>query len=326
MRDPSRTNLRQGEVAIALPSSPIENGAWRKVVGMSGTATESGGTARCCFCHLSKEEVAYLIAGPNLSPRGYICDECVEVCNSILLEERRNKPQTERAKVMPRPNEYRPDFPPSFALHVSQSQGEVRGNYGGGDFRALRGYTLKEAITHLYGVNPIRMLLPASLNDSKRYDFSIVLPAQEDWETMKAHMQQGLLDYFNLCATRENRNEDVYVVTAAQGRTPPLVKRHVAGNIAFGSSGSVEFTRDPGDNPAEVLGGIKPLNISALRGISLDGTADEFCGTLERILDRPVINETNSEGDFEFRVDRGEGSASDNPLGTPSMRGWDSRS
>jgi uncharacterized protein (TIGR03435 family) len=274
-------------------------------------ATESGGTARCCFCHRSEDDVAYLIAGPNLSPRGYICDECVEVCNSILLEERRNKPQTERAKRMPRPNKDRPDFPPSFALHVSQSQGEVRGNYGGGDFKALRGYTLKEAITYLYGVNPIRVLLPASLNNSKRYDFSIVLPAQEDWETMKAHMQQGLLDYFNICATRENRSEDVYVVTAAQGRTPPLVNRHVADNMAFGSSGSVEFTSSSGDNPAEVLGGIKPLSVSALSGISLDGTADKFCGTLEEIVDRPVVNETNLEGDFEFRVERGKGSAND---------------
>jgi uncharacterized protein (TIGR03435 family) len=251
--------------------------------------------------------VAYLIAGPNFSPRAYICDECVEVCNSILLEERRDKPQTERAKRMPGPNNYKPNFPPSFALHVSQSHGEVRGNYGGGDFTALRGYTLKEAITHLYGVNPIRVLLPGSLNNSKRYDFSIVLPAQEDWETMKAHMQQGLLDYFNLCAIREDRSEDVYVVTAAQGRTLPLVKRHVVDDIAFGAGGTVEFTSDHSD----VLGGIKPLSISALRGISLDGTADKFCSTLEEILDRPVVNETNLEGDFEFRLERGKGSAND---------------
>jgi hypothetical protein len=66
------------------------------------------------------------------------------------------------------------------------------------------------------------VLLPASLNNNKRYDFSIALAAQEDWETMKAHMQQGLLDYFTLCAIRENRSEDVYVVTAAQGRPPPV--------------------------------------------------------------------------------------------------------
>jgi hypothetical protein len=92
---------------------------------------------------------------------------------------------------------------------------------------------------------------------------------------------------------------------------PPLVKRDVAGNIAFGSGGSVEYTSEPGDNPAEVLGGIKPVNISALHSISLDGTADELCSTLEEILDRPVVNETNLEGDFEFGVKRGEASASD---------------
>jgi uncharacterized protein (TIGR03435 family) len=274
-------------------------------------ATEPGGTERCCFCHRSKDVVAYLIAGPNLSPRAYICDECVEVCNSILLEERRNKPQTERAKRMPRPNKYRPEVPPSFALHVSQSQGEVRGNYGGDDFKALRGYTLKEAVTYLYGVSPIRVLLPASLNNSKRYDFSIVLPAPEDWETMKVRMQQGLLDYFNLCATRENRSEEVYLVTALPGRTPPLINRHVAGSMAFGSSRSVQFTSDSGDNSAKVLGGVKPLSVSALSGISLDGTADEFCRTLEEIVDRPVVNETNLEGDFKFRLERGKGSAND---------------
>ena len=36
------------------------------------------------------------------------------------------------------------------------------------DFRALRGYTLKEEITYLYGVNPVRVLLSASLNNDRR--------------------------------------------------------------------------------------------------------------------------------------------------------------
>jgi uncharacterized protein (TIGR03435 family) len=209
------------------------------------------------------------------------------------------------------PTQTGPIIPPSSALHVSQSQGEVRSNCGGGDFTALRGYTLKEAITYLYGVDQIRVLLPASLDDSKRYDFSIVLPAQEESETIKAHVQQGLLDYFNLYAKRENRSEEVYVVAAAQGRTPPLAKRHVADHMAFGSGGSVEFTSDPSDVPANVPGGIKRLSVSTLRGLSLDGTADEFCGTLERILDRPVVNETTLQGDFEFHVERREGSPND---------------
>jgi ATP-dependent protease Clp ATPase subunit len=37
---------------------------------------------------MSKDDVAYLIASPTDCPRAYICDECVEVCHSILGESR----------------------------------------------------------------------------------------------------------------------------------------------------------------------------------------------------------------------------------------------
>ena len=60
---------------------------------MSVEPTESAETPRCSFCQKSKNDVAYLIASPNDYPRAYICDECVEVCHSILGE-RHNKPQT----------------------------------------------------------------------------------------------------------------------------------------------------------------------------------------------------------------------------------------
>jgi hypothetical protein len=77
-----------------LPGSPIENGGWRKVLGMSVKTTESGGTPRCSFCHRSQDDVAYLIASPTDYPRAYICDECVEFCHSALSEGL-NKHQTE---------------------------------------------------------------------------------------------------------------------------------------------------------------------------------------------------------------------------------------
>jgi ATP-dependent protease Clp ATPase subunit len=37
---------------------------------------------------MSKDDAAYLIASPPDYPRAYICDECVEVCHSILRESR----------------------------------------------------------------------------------------------------------------------------------------------------------------------------------------------------------------------------------------------
>lgn len=39
-------------------------------------------TCSCSFCGKNQEEVSKLIAGPNV----YICDECIELCNEIVLD------------------------------------------------------------------------------------------------------------------------------------------------------------------------------------------------------------------------------------------------
>ena len=47
---------------------------------------------KCTFCGKSRHMVESLIAGP---PHIYICNECVELCNSILIEElHKGEPQT----------------------------------------------------------------------------------------------------------------------------------------------------------------------------------------------------------------------------------------
>ncbi|MCH2111883.1 MAG: ATP-dependent Clp protease ATP-binding subunit ClpX, partial [Planctomycetes bacterium] len=45
-----------------------------------------GGAERCTFCEKVRAQVQSLIAGP---PGIYICNECVDICNSILHEEDR---------------------------------------------------------------------------------------------------------------------------------------------------------------------------------------------------------------------------------------------
>jgi ClpX C4-type zinc finger protein len=42
-------------------------------------------TLRCSFCNKNQADVNKLIAGPAV----FICDECVEVCNDIILDDRR---------------------------------------------------------------------------------------------------------------------------------------------------------------------------------------------------------------------------------------------
>ena len=50
---------------------------------MPKKASDKSDSLRCSFCGKNQEEVKKLIAGPNV----YICDECVELCNDIMIEE-----------------------------------------------------------------------------------------------------------------------------------------------------------------------------------------------------------------------------------------------
>lgn len=65
-------------------------------------SNETFGTLRCSFCGKSQREVKKLIAGPGV----YICDECIDLCNDIIIEE---KDRDEGAKggglKVPRPSE-----------------------------------------------------------------------------------------------------------------------------------------------------------------------------------------------------------------------------
>jgi ATP-dependent Clp protease ATP-binding subunit ClpX len=45
--------------------------------------SESGEVLKCSFCGKSQKQVRKLIAGPGV----YICDECIELCNEIIVEE-----------------------------------------------------------------------------------------------------------------------------------------------------------------------------------------------------------------------------------------------
>lgn len=211
---------------------------------------------------------------------------------------------------MPRPNDHKPDFPPSNTFHVSPSETGERGTFSGMDFRSFKGLDLKEVIGEVYDVNPIRIILPAGIDLKKRYDFSVVLPAPESKEEMDERFRQGVQEYFHLAAMRESRLMDVYVVTASD-RKPPSAKPATADDGSIGFSSSVSFTEvmtaesgDFGEFPNAVP-------IGAIRSIALDGTADEFCRTLERQLDRPVVNETNLEGEFEFHVEASRNAKND---------------
>ncbi len=55
---------------------------------------------RCSFCGKSQEEVKKLIAGPTV----YICDECIDLCNEIIIEEG-NQEKGASSTKLPKPHE-----------------------------------------------------------------------------------------------------------------------------------------------------------------------------------------------------------------------------
>jgi len=63
---------------------------------------------RCSFCHRTQDAVKKLISSRGEQPRVYICDECIDVCSTMLEEETGGGAATAQLKV-PRPTEVK-DF------------------------------------------------------------------------------------------------------------------------------------------------------------------------------------------------------------------------
>jgi len=62
----------------------------------------SDNTLYCSFCGKSQHDVKKLIAGPTV----FICDECIELCNEIIVEELSGEQKEEKADSgLPRPAE-----------------------------------------------------------------------------------------------------------------------------------------------------------------------------------------------------------------------------
>lgn len=55
----------------------------------------------CSFCGKSQREVKKLIAGPGV----YICDECIDLCNDIIVEEQDKEDRSSSLLTVPKPQE-----------------------------------------------------------------------------------------------------------------------------------------------------------------------------------------------------------------------------
>jgi len=208
---------------------------------------------------------------------------------------------------MPREEDLRPKFSPSYTVHIAPAKDALNGsNNSGMDYWSLQGFTLKRLLAEMLELNAIRIELPASIDASARYDFSIVLPKFEDREVMRRVILQGVEDYFHLRGMRENRLRNAYVLTASKPKLPASVVDPQAGG--FSSFGYFDFS-DPFDASDKSYG------IDAMTGFSMgSATVEEFCHGLERSLDRPLVNETKLDGRFDFQLPETERAPQEPPI------------
>lgn len=65
------------------------------------TTKDTNGALRCSFCGKGQKEVKKLIAGPGV----YICDECIDLCNDIIDEEKERETAVKGTFKVPKPSD-----------------------------------------------------------------------------------------------------------------------------------------------------------------------------------------------------------------------------
>jgi ATP-dependent Clp protease ATP-binding subunit ClpX len=77
----------------------------------------NGKTLYCSFCGKSQHEVKKLIAGPSV----YICDECVDLCRDIIVEESEQAESSHEDKPLPKPSEIK-DYLDDYVIGQSMAK------------------------------------------------------------------------------------------------------------------------------------------------------------------------------------------------------------
>jgi uncharacterized protein (TIGR03435 family) len=213
---------------------------------------------------------------------------------------------------MPRPQDNRPAFAPSYEVHIQVSADKNSGgNSRSYDYWSLKGYTVRRALAEALDVNPIRIVLPPEADTKEHYDFEIVLPQPQSPESQRELMRRAIEDKFHLASASERRLQDVYVLTASDPKlTPAPADSFGGGGVLTSRVSTADF-----ESIADLENGSLDIrqDVNSFGSISVSNdTVDGFCRMLEMNLDRPLVNETRIQGNFDFTV-RGNEGAPDHP-------------
>ncbi|HWQ02971.1 MAG TPA: TIGR03435 family protein [Candidatus Nitrosotenuis sp.] len=138
---------------------------------------------------------------------------------------------------------------------------------------AAQGATLRSVISTAYSIAPTRIVMDEVLGNT-RYDVLATAPRAQE-AMLNKFLREALEGTFNFRARRETRETDVYVLVAPHGPKPAL-RPWVSGD------GTTRWSR----GKATVV------------GMPLAG----LISMLESVVQRPIVDETQLTGKFDFEL------------------------
>jgi peroxiredoxin len=167
-----------------------------------------------------------------------------------LLEGGKVRLETEPERWEPPHAPEKPGIPTSYEVHISPSKTNGTEGSSGPDFWVQRGFDLKTMVSMVYEKDLSRLVLPKALDNDDKFDFVVVLPKEEDEQTIHQLVQRAIEKQFKVSAAVESKPAEVYVMTAIKGKTPPAKTGNESFGGGFTGASGFEFSLPEGTPPS----------------------------------------------------------------------------
>jgi uncharacterized protein (TIGR03435 family) len=180
------------------------------------------------------------------------------------------------------------------------------------------GMTLKALVQNAYSVKDYQVT-GAPWMDEQRFDISAKLPDGANKDQAPEMLQNLLKDRFKVTLHREKKDHPIYALVVGKGG-PKLKASEITVDTpgASGASGPSDSGRSPAPPPpggpgqTAMIGGRGGLPAGGMsmrigpNGGHIESkavTLSRFAESISRFLDRPVVDQTAIEGNYDFAID-----------------------
>jgi uncharacterized protein (TIGR03435 family) len=157
--------------------------------------------------------------------------------------------------------------------------------------------TLATVLSAAYGVKRDQMEGPAWL-DGNRYEIAARIPPGTSEQQFKLMLQNLILDRFKLKFHRDTRSLPVYVLVVAKGGSKLQSSEGSGEARCVASVGSIQ----PGEAPRPAVAA-NAINHRECANMTMDQFVVTLSQLAPRYIDRPVLNQTDLKGTYNFKLE-----------------------